>query len=1585
MQKVVQFKTKGMQRDLSASAFNSEYSYENKNVRVMPTDESTLLSLINEKGNKKSSIAGIGEYIEGIPIGQAVINNELIVFSYGEKAELPEASIEAEDSTITDIIAEESNIEIKTTSLDSIYKLWFDNGNLTGKLLFKGDLGFDYKHPIESLSFYENSDIRKIYWTDGLNQPRVINVAAATDIINKWKDDSFNFVRTLKLKERVSIDRNLVSNGSFTPGVIQYVFTYFDKYSQESNIFYASPLYYISYNNRGASPEDNVSNSFNISIVNPDNSFDYVRVYSIHRSSINATPTVKRVVDLAIPTSGAYTYKTISLSFIGNPYTITLYKRSDGSSLKLSEVSTDNYISLSGDTYSKIVFSNGDNVLLSSGKTFILSFSGGYKGTANYNDNSEFSYTSTITKNVTYTDNGLSGDAIDPTELLYIGGEEVVFGTMSQKDNTLFLGDFTLQRKTIDSTIKNYFKRKTVTFSTYIKSITPPEPSGYYPYNNQLKLNSYQFKTFKYLEYYRFGIQAQHYTGKWSEPIWINDVKNTTHIDTTFYNSGSIGLPVAEYTLSDSSIIDKLLTQGYIRIRPVVVYPSINDREAVCQGVLCPTVYNVSDRYGNSPFAQSSWFVRPNAPFDYNKAFAYNQGSDGKWYGDWIELGQFIGNPSIYSRAGIMSDNRTRVELGNTGETFDLDVVNKGTWAEFRHNKPIPSNDSRGAEIQCIYNPQDRPVLSTSTSDSDVIGWVSQNSENFYVDQSIVTLHSPDIEFDNEVRSLDTSGLKLRIVGIVPITAFASDIDIQTSTPVNNFYDSSDFPIGFYKEPIGVENDFTKEYYSGYGESHFGWRCMMSGAFWFDEVTGYKKDTGNTNHYTTGFVVYPFHRNGSLNNTKFATDGYRSAMLDKKKLSNLRYSYKTQYIDSNYIWNAYINGNSSRTGISGVAIFDSNEVSLVRLPAQENSGLTDINYYGNIDKILNVSRIGDKKDGYPIMTTGVQNADTNAHLLFSGNYIQVDSAFTDQITGIDPVRMKYKSTPHAVLALNYSTDKKQRVLPTLKDSDPASPGSTNTWNINNATIEYVNQFFFWDKNKSLNKTSQDVLNIGIGGNISSIGSLAHGWLWLGELYNDNVQNRFGGQTDEAFENNQWLPCGDPVSIYDEFGMRKESITIRWVEGDTYYQRYDHLKTYPFTLEDQNAITDIISFMCETRVNIDGRYDRNRGQTSNFAITPENFNLMNDVYSQPNNFFNYRTINPNKLNLDNFYNSITWTKTKTAGELVDTWTNITLASILDLDGDKGNVRALRRFNNNLLAFQDRGISQILYNENMQIASTEGVPIEIANSGKVNGKRYITDRVGCTNKWSMCETPNGIYFIDDITKGIFLFNGKLDNISDRLGFHSWINKSSKNVSIWNPVDFDSFVTYYDKVNGDVFFISRDECLAFSEPLGQFTSFYSYEKMPYFSNLEDRGIAFNVEGTGTLYRPWLHNEGDYNMYFGVYHPFYTTIIANPEMSKDKVFNNLEFRADTWDKNNTLLNTTFDTLTTWNEYQEGTASLTNVLGRPSDLKRKFRIWRANIPRAKVNGRDRMRNPWLYIKLSMEGENTNKTILHDMVVYYFE
>lgn len=55
------------------------------------------------------------------------------------------------------------------------------------------------------------------------------------------------------------------------------------------------------------------------------------------------------------------------------------------------------------------------------------------------------------------------------------------------------------------------------------------------------------------------------------------------------------------------------LDSRYKKVRPVVVYPSFYDRRVVCQGILCPTVYNVGDRVGGRTYSYSSWFSRPMA------------------------------------------------------------------------------------------------------------------------------------------------------------------------------------------------------------------------------------------------------------------------------------------------------------------------------------------------------------------------------------------------------------------------------------------------------------------------------------------------------------------------------------------------------------------------------------------------------------------------------------------------------------------------------------------------------------------------------------------------------------------------------------------------------------------------------------------------------------------------------------------------------------------------------------------------------------------------------------------------------------
>lgn len=1455
---------KGMTRDLTVSKFNPEFAYECKNIRITARDNSTLLTVTNERGNSELSILtsnGNPLQVLGTLIGYNVLNNYVTLFTTGDK--------------------------------DRIYRLENKQTYFEGKLLYEGNLNFNVNNPIENISVYENDNIQKVYWIDGLNQSRVINIAADSTVSGSWNDSSFDFVQDLELKETVTVVRDDLASGSFSSGVIQYAFTYYNKYGQESNIFYTSPIQYISFASRGASPEEKVSNSFTITIANPDTRFDYIRVYSIHRASIDATPNVLNVVDLPI---------------------------------------------------------NAANVR--AGET------------------------------LTYTDNGTIGTSVDPTELLYVGGEEVVFGTMTQKDNTLFLGNADIKRKLVGPDIINSIKGGNISFNQrYVGNYV--RTAGYYPYKNSLYLGS-KIKSFKYLEWYRFGVQFQYKNGKWSEPIWINDAYNGPASGGMGYGispsyNGALTTVQASYSLN-SDIINKVVAQGFIRARGVVVYPTLIDREVVAQGILCPTVYNIGDRFGNSPFAQSSWFARPNLAFDIERNKS-----------NWNGIGTLFGDYDK-SKAAVISNKNVNLTIDPgtpSAKTILIDIVNKGAWAEFRHNKPVPNNWERNAEIQCIANTPAGPY--TASKGSELNSYTASHTEYFFVDQNILTLHSPDIEFDEGVQNLDSSGLKLRIVGVVPITANASEIDIQTSTPAN---DTS--KMGFYKETIGSENN-----------SYHGLKNLISGAFWFDKMTN-MKNVDDDHGYTESFFVYAWHRNGSLNNQGPVTEGSRTAMLDKKKISNLKFSSFSKYF--NEPWLAYKANDATHTGITGVSIFNSNEQSLVRIPAPANSNLGDLNYYGNVDKVIAATRVDDaysltfdfsdgpkteefnRKNGYPIVVTGVNTAESFAHQLFTGGTFPIQfvkrsdgATLTEVPNGTDAVRMKYKSTPHAVFALNYATDGRQIVMPTNRETD-----YTDYWNVNDANVTKggVNHFFWNPTAKSISE-SETQINDGVFQDViseytSNLTDNNYSYLYLAELYNDNITNRFGGQTEEAFENNIWLPGGEPINLLNADGTPVSYASLTYTEGDTFLERYDCLKTYSYTLEDQNSVTEIVSFMCETRVNIEGRYDRNRGQLNNLTMTPENFNKVNKVYSQKNNFFNYRGINHSKFNLNYFPNTVTWTKEKQLGSIIDTWTNITMASTLDLDGDKGEVISLNTYNNEIFCFQRKGFSNILFNSRVQIPASDGMPIEITNGMKVSGKRYVSNTIGCSNKWSIVESPSGLYFIDNETNSMYLFNGEVKSISDSLGMRQWVNENNTHIN-WNPVTYENFRGFYDKNNNDVYFVNNNWCLCYSELIGQFTSFMSYERVPAMFNVGSEFYAFNNN------KLWQQFNGDYNMFFGQYKPYSITVVANADEPADKIFNTVEFRADAYDGDNLAPTKTYDTLDVYNEYQHGRVTLTDLNGRPSPLKRKFRIWRANIPRANTpingipaNNRDRIRNTWAYVKLSTETPNTYRTVFHDMTIHYF-
>ena len=70
--------------------------------------------------------------------------------------------------------------------------------------------------------------------------------------------------------------------------------------------------------------------------------------------------------------------------------------------------------------------------------------------------------------------------------------------------------------------------------------------------------------------------------------------------------------------------------------------------------------------------------------------------------------------------------------------------------------------------------------------------------------------------------------------------------------------------------------------------------------------------------------------------------------------------------------------------------------------------------------------------------------------------------------------------------------------------------------------------------------------------------------------------------------------------------------------------------------------------------------------------------------------------------------------------------------IDLDGVNGEVSSINLFNNDLYAFQKKGIVRLLYNERVQQQASDGVSVELTNGYKVPDYRYLTNQYGCNNK-------------------------------------------------------------------------------------------------------------------------------------------------------------------------------------------------------------------------------------------------------------
>ena len=482
------------------------------------------------------------------------------------------------------------------------------------------------------------------------------------------------------------------------------------------------------------------------------------------------------------------------------------------------------------------------------------------------------------------------------------------------------------------------------------------------------------------------------------------------------------------------------------------------------------------------------------------------------------------------------------------------------------------------------------------------------------------------------------------------------------------------------------------------------------------------------------------------------------------------------------------------------------------------------------------------------------------------------------------------------------------------------------------------------------------------------------YLMMAELYSDIPYSElYGGYTEKAIKKLTWFPVSGTYPI----GM-----SIDKTFGDTYYQRWDCLKTYPSTEEDVNQNVDITSFMVESHINLDNRTDKNRGKF-NIMTRPTNFNLFNNVYNNNNDIFVYQT----KISdfVTNYYpNQFVWTLNKNYMGDVDSWTN---ASFLAVNQCQYPITKLCNYRDKVFSLTSKSLEYIDFNTKNFIPTNDGF-IEIQNNSKVSNVVSVSNTLGSNNS-SIQITEKGLYFVEDNEGTIIRIN--TDGSTFRIGtakMDSWLHKHI-NVGDYSYSNQHNIHLEYDSINKDLYILNNEYCLVYNELLESFTSFVDLQETLFLFSYNSKLWSIAHLENSNLYEMY---AGDYNCAYDNQKVGYSLHYrVSPGTDMDNVFTNINFVADinVNDSNSLKANIQpFDTIRVWTEYQDsGVKPLVYTMNRPSNLKQKFRMWRADIPRDANSkwGRDRIRNPWVHLVISKDANesNTHKMEMHNLEIQY--
>ena len=203
---------------------------------------------------------------------------------------------------------------LHTGTEDRIYYFPINNPTITGGFLdssylkYEGDLNWHVDYPVQAEGRYESTNIQKVYFVDGYNNIRFLNLVEP-GISSK----EANYLSILpELYQDVLTITDISNDGSLVGGIIEYIAIFYTPTGLESVFSQPSDRVQLtdgnltgSYNSiMGVETGANTFKSVSILITNPDTSlFNQVRLVSIHYQEYGANPILTIIGDYELNVS----------------------------------------------------------------------------------------------------------------------------------------------------------------------------------------------------------------------------------------------------------------------------------------------------------------------------------------------------------------------------------------------------------------------------------------------------------------------------------------------------------------------------------------------------------------------------------------------------------------------------------------------------------------------------------------------------------------------------------------------------------------------------------------------------------------------------------------------------------------------------------------------------------------------------------------------------------------------------------------------------------------------------------------------------------------------------------------------------------------------------------------------------------------------------------------------------------------------------------------------------------------------------------------------------------------------------------